>query len=116
MRNERGIAMVIALVVAILLSLLCLSLTMSSMREFQVSTEFENHEKALLVADAGFNSVKQLLRGKDLDTLLKSPTNVPYPMTDPSNTVLAYAVRNPLPPFQARNINFSGTTSSGERR
>ena len=73
MRNERGMAMVIALIVAILLSLLCLSLTFSSMREFQVSSEYENHEKALLVADAGFNSVKQLLRGKEIERHVEKP-------------------------------------------
>jgi len=113
MRNERGIAMVIALVIAVLLSLICLSITFSSMKEFQVATEFENHEKALLVADAGFNTIKQTLRGQDIDALLKRSTNVPFPMTDPSNTVASYAVRNPIPPFQARNIDFSCSTSTG---
>ena len=77
MRTERGIALLVALIIAILLSLLALALTFSSMKEFGTSNEFERHEKALLVADAGFNEAKQLLRGKDLNLLLQAAGRSP---------------------------------------
>ncbi|MFB3905556.1 MAG: hypothetical protein ACE15E_19085 [Acidobacteriota bacterium] len=111
MRNERGVAMLIALVVAVLLSLLCLSLTMSSMGEMQVSTEFENHEKALLIADAGYNAEKQRMRGDDLDTLLARTTNVTVYKPDPA--VENWAMRNPISPIDARNVDFAHMPTGG---
>ncbi len=111
MRNERGIAMVIALIVAVLLSLLCLSLTFSSMNELKISTEFENHEKALLIADAGYTAEKQGLRGDALDTLLAHATAVSVYKSDPAAP--NWAMRNPISPIDARNIDFSHMPGGG---
>ncbi|HXK61945.1 MAG TPA: hypothetical protein PLP42_18820 [Acidobacteriota bacterium] len=113
MRNEQGMALVIALVVALLLSLLCLTLTFSSLKEFQVSTEFENHEKALLIADAGYNAVKQDLRGKDINALLSAKRPVAASGVDPSNILPAWANRYPISPFEARKVDFSDLHGGG---
>ncbi|RPI27034.1 MAG: hypothetical protein EHM61_09890 [Acidobacteria bacterium] len=111
MRNERGMAMLIALVVAVLLSFLCLSMTFSSLQDFQISTEFENHEKALLIADAGYNKAKEDLRGNIIDQLLAQPGTINVYNAD--TTLEAWATRNPVSPIDARNLDFSGALPSG---
>ena len=75
--RQRGVALLLAIIVAVLLSLIGLSLTRSSMTEFTMSNEFEAHEKALIIADAAFNLAKDDLRGRDLTTTLSTPTEVP---------------------------------------
>ncbi|HXK60511.1 MAG TPA: hypothetical protein PLP42_11525 [Acidobacteriota bacterium] len=116
MSNQRGAAMVIALIVAVMLSLLCLSLSLSSLREFSVGTEFENHEKALLVADAGLTRAKQILAGADFSTLLKATTDIPAYLEDTSGVLPYWAKRNPIYLSEARNIDFaSPPTAAGTR-
>ncbi|RPJ59873.1 MAG: hypothetical protein EHM23_12590 [Acidobacteria bacterium] len=114
MRNQRGIALVVALILAVLMSLLALSLTFSSMKEAATSNEFENHEKALLVADAGFNEVKQMLRGRNLDQILRTSASVPQYVPNPSSWPTA--VRMPVLPIDARNIDFDSPPSSTSGR
>lgn len=111
MRNQRGVALVVALILAVLLSLLALSVTFSSLREVATSTEFENHEKALLVADAGFNEVKQKLRGQDLSQILKTAATVPLYVSAAAPT-WPTAVRMPVLPIDARNIDFESPPGS----
>lgn len=116
MQKERGIALLVALIVAILLSLIALALTFSSMKEFGTSTEFEKHEKALLVADAGFNEAKQMLRGRDLNVLLRAAAVVPQYVSAGAAT-WPTAARMPILPIDARNVDFESTlpTSGGGR-
>jgi len=112
-QNERGVALLIVLLLAVILSLLILSVAVSSMRENQISTEFENHEKALLVADAGLNSAKVLLRGKDLDALLSQAASIPSYLPDSNPRPFAY--RNPINLREARNINFDSPPGASGR-
>lgn len=114
MRNQRGVALVVALILAVLMSLFALSLTFSSMREVATSTEFENHEKALLIADAGFNQVKQMLRGHSIDDALRSSGNVPL-FTGGSAT-WPTAVRMPVLPIDARSIDFESPPGAASAR
>jgi hypothetical protein len=114
MRNQRGFALVIALILAILLSLLALSLTFSSMRELATSTEFENHEKALVIADAGFNEIKQMLRGHSIDQALRTAGTVPQYAAD--SAAWPTAIRMPVLPVDARNIDFESPPSSTSGR
>ncbi|MFB3904331.1 MAG: hypothetical protein ACE15E_12845 [Acidobacteriota bacterium] len=107
MRTERGIALLVALIVAILLSLMALALTFSSMKELGTSTEFERHEKALLVADAGFNEAKQSLRGRDLSQVLQATTAVPTYASGAATWPTA--ARMPVLPIDARNIDFESS-------
>ncbi len=114
MRNQRGVALVIALILAVLMSLLALSLTFSSMREATTSTEFEGHEKALLVADAGFNETKQMLRGHSIDTILRTSGTVPNYAADPATWPTA--VRMPVLPIDARSIDFESPPGGSSGR
>jgi hypothetical protein len=111
MRNDYGFAMVIALIVALVLSLLCLSVTLSSMSELKISNEFENHEKAILIAEAGFNRERQGLRGDQLDTLLAQPGTMLVFKAD--QTAPEWAMRNPISPIDARNIDFASPSTTG---
>ncbi len=104
--RQRGVALLLAIVVAVLLSLIGLSLTRSSMTEFNMSNEFEAHEKALIIADAAFNMAKDDLRGQDLTTLLSTPTNVPKYLEYQASPEGSPGRRNPIHPYQARNIDF----------
>jgi hypothetical protein len=115
MRSERGIALLVALVVAILLSLLGLSLTFSSMNEMAISSEFENHERALLVADGGFNAVKGLLKGVSVDQKLAATTLVPVYISETTPAPGGWAWRNPISPLTARNINFNAPPAGVNR-
>ena len=115
--HERGFALLLATIIAVLLTLIGLSLTTSSMTEFQSMNEFEAHEKALMIADAGLNLAKEQLRGQILSDLLSAQTNVPKytDYTDPEAG--SFAARNPILPFEARNINFSDLpTAVGTRQ
>jgi hypothetical protein len=112
-QEERGVALLVALIVAILLSLLGLSLTFSSMSESAVSSEFENHEKALLIADGGFNAAKQILRGKSVDEILQAETAAPNYLMESDGSVAAWAARNPISPLDARSIDFDNPPVGG---
>ena len=112
-QNERGVALVIVLLLAVVISLLVLSLSLSSLRENQISFEFENHEKALLVADAGFNATKGVFKGKTLDELLARSTQVPSYIPDSNPRPFDY--RNPINLREARNVNFDAPSSVGNR-
>ncbi len=109
MRNDYGFALVIALIIALMLSLLCLSVTLSSMKELTIGGEFENHEKALLIAEAGFNRERQELRGDQLDTLLARSGTVVVVKADQTDS--NWAIRNPISPIDARNIDFESSSS-----
>jgi hypothetical protein len=105
-RQQRGVALLATLIVAVLLSILGLSLTLSSLNEFAMSNEFENHERAVAVADAGFSIAKDALRGQDLTTVLNTTISVPkyIAYTEPLPGTFGY--RNPLFPLEARSIDF----------
>ncbi len=74
--DERGMALLFVVICSTLFMLLGLSLTFSSMTEFRTSTEFEAREKAMLIADGGFNLTQAIFRGNDLTTLLATTTDV----------------------------------------
>jgi hypothetical protein len=112
MRNQRGIALLVAIIVAILLSLLGLSLTFMSLKEAATSTEFENHEKALMIADGGLHRLKSALRGDDLSALLSTSSTVGSYST---GTVTGYAVRMPILAIDARNVDFENPPTGGAR-
>ncbi|RPI23976.1 MAG: hypothetical protein EHM61_18380, partial [Acidobacteria bacterium] len=111
-QNERGGALIAVLLVTIMLSLLALSLSLSSMTDLRISSEFENHEKALLIADAGFNDVRKDIHG-DLDVLLANTVTVKDYI--PGETMRPYDYRNPISLREARNIDFELAPTSGTR-
>ncbi len=108
--DERGMALLLVVVCSTLFMLLGLSLTFSSMTDFRTSTEFEAREKALLIADGGFNLTQAIFRGNDLTTLLSTATAVNQYLNFPvptGTTELSYFNRNPLSPVEAMHIDYA---------
>jgi hypothetical protein len=105
-RQQRGVALLATLIIAVLLSILGLSLTLSSLNEFAMSNEFENHERALALADAGFTIAKDALRGQDLTTVLNQTASVPKYIAYTEPLPGSFGYRNPLFPLEARAIDF----------
>ncbi len=108
--DERGMALLLVVVCSTLFMLLGLSLTFSSMTEFRTSTEFEAREKALLIADGGFNLTQAIFRGNNLTTLLATTTDVNQYLSFPvptGTTELGYFNRNPLSPVEAIHIDYA---------
>jgi hypothetical protein len=110
-RQQRGVALLATLIVAVLLSILGLSLTLSSLNEFAMSNEFENHERAMAVADAGFSIAKDALRGQDFTALLNTTTAVPKYIAYTEPLPGSYGHRTPLFPLEARSIDFQSPPS-----
>ncbi len=108
--DERGMALLLVVICSTLFMLLGLSLTFSSMTEFRTSTEFEAREKALLIADGGFNLTQAIFRGNNLTTLLATTTDVNQYLNFPvptGTTELGYFNRNPLSPVEAMHIDYA---------
>ena len=108
--DERGMALLFVVVCSTLFMLLGLSLTFSSMTEFRTSTDFEAREKALLIADGGFNLTQAIFRGNNLTTLLATITDVNQYLNFPvptGATELGYFNRNPLSPVEAMHIDYA---------
>ena len=108
--DERGIALLLVVICSTLFMLLGLSMTFSSMTEFKMSTEYEAREKALLIADGGFNLTQAIFRGNNLTTLLAATTDVNQYLNFPvptGTTELGYFNRNPLSPVDAMHIDYA---------
>ncbi|MDA2934828.1 hypothetical protein MYX82_10870, partial [Acidobacteria bacterium AH-259-D05] len=99
-------------IVSIMLLMLGLSMTFDSMTDVTISNEMENRRLAFANADTGYNAYKNVLRGLDLSTSLKTPTTVSQYITYPSGyvptdaTASSYFSRNPLYPLEAMNVDF----------
>jgi hypothetical protein len=103
-------ALVTVIICSALFVVLGISLTFSSMTAFKMSNEYEAREKALLIADGGFNLTRSLFRGNDLTTLLSSATDVNQYLNFPvptETTALQYFNRNPLSPVEAIHIDYA---------
>jgi len=109
-RDQRGVTLLIVLVMSVLLVVLGLSMTVSSMTEFSMSHELQNKKIASLTASGGFASVINSLEGETLDNLLSDATDVPkyfnYSVPTPSSDAEIYFNRNPIAPIEAMNIDF----------
>ncbi|MGH9340718.1 MAG: hypothetical protein ACRD1R_14270 [Acidobacteriota bacterium] len=107
MSNQRGIVLLLALIISVLLSLIGLAVTFSGMNDYRISHEFENLERTLALSDAGFNIAKNSLRGEDLSAVLATSTSVPQYISYIEPESGTYAFRNPLALIEARNVNFN---------
>ena len=76
-RDQRGVTLLIVLVMSVLLVVLGLSMTVNSMTEFSMSHELLNKKIASLTANAGLVVATDKLLGASLDTLLAATTSVP---------------------------------------
>jgi hypothetical protein len=104
------VALVTVVICSVVLTLLGLALTFSSLTDFSMNAELEAHDKALKVADSGFQLAKTVFRGNELTALLTASAtvskylNYAEPGADPA---LAYFKRNPMAPVEAVNIDFN---------
>ncbi len=106
MQNQRGIALLIALILAVLLSLIGLSLTFSTITSTRITSEFESHERALMVADAGQSAARTVLRGKNIDAVLAQSISLPVFLSSDVPEAGSPIRRNPRFALEARNIDF----------
>jgi hypothetical protein len=104
--GQRGSALILALVLSLLLLALGLGITYSSLNEFRVSEEFEKHQYALTIAEAGLNIVRFDLKGVDLDDAADRSADLPDYLGAPPPAEGSYASRNPISLHEARTIDF----------
>lgn len=114
--RQKGSALILALVLSLLLLALGLGIAYSSLNEFQVSEEFEKHQYALTIAEAGLNIVRFDLRGVDLDDAADRTVNLPDYLGTPPPVEGSYASRNPLSLREARTIDFRNPPAAAGRR
>ncbi len=101
LKNEKGAALLFAVVISVLLMALGLSLTLSSLSEFSMSNEFKSHNQSLLIADAGLNASEAFLRGRDLNEVISGATSTPtFFSSGPTNP------RDPMTLTEARNVDY----------
>lgn len=105
--SQKGSAIVLALILSLLLLALGLGITYSSLNEFVVSEEFEKHQYALTIAEAGLNIVRFDLRGIDLEDATEQAVEMPDFLGTPPPAEGSYAARNPISFREARTIDFS---------
>ena len=110
MRDERGMALLVVMVVSVMLGLLGLSMAFDSSNDMIISNEMENRRKAFMAADIGYNIYKNQLRGNELDDILATTTSVPHYINyaEPSASTVPYAYfsRNPVASMEAMNVDF----------
>ncbi len=114
--DDRGNALLAALMISMLLAVLALSMSSNIMTDFSMSNDLESQKRALQTADSGNSVLKTSLLGLDLSATLQATTVVPHyinyteptPGTDADN----YFQRNPLAPLEAMNVDFENLPSS----
>jgi len=104
--DEKGMALVFAVILSLFLLVLGLGLTMFSITNYSTGRETESHLQAFVIADGGYNMMKGSLRGQDLTTLLSANTNLPVYIESETGSVIIQLYRNPIFPIDARNIDF----------
>ncbi|MDA2934471.1 hypothetical protein MYX82_09015 [Acidobacteria bacterium AH-259-D05] len=108
--DERGYALLLALIFSIWMMLLCLSMIFVSTTDFSISHDLGSKIKALATVDAGYNVHRDLLRGNDLNTILQNITTVPqyinYTQPAPGTDAFTFFSRNPLAPIEIMNVDY----------
>ncbi len=112
MRDEGGMALLMALIVLSVFSLLGLFLSFNATSEVRISDNFESLVQAKYAALAGVSHARALLRGLDFDDLLKGPDGVYVNDTSYLQQARTFAFRNPVPWTTARLLSVSGPALS----
>ncbi len=109
-RDERGMTLLIVMVISVLFVVLSLTMTLNSMTDFAISRELQNKKMAQLAADAGVAVAKNTLEGALLDTVLATSIDVPqyitYSVPNTGTDAETYFNRNPIAPMEAMNVDF----------
>ncbi len=113
--DDRGNALLAALMVSMLLAVLALSMSSNIMTDFSMSRDLETQKRALQTADTGNSMLKNSLLALDLSATLQATTVVPryisYPEPTPGTDADNYFQRNPLAPLEAMNVDFENLPS-----
>src|ERR1700731_2157872 len=91
--SERGIALIVALMMLMLISAALMGMIMMSNTETNVSANFRDEQTAFFASKAGIEEVRDRLRGSATDSLsgsaLFSSSNVPpFPLPGQANAIL----------------------------
>ena len=108
--DDRGNALLAALLASMLLAVLALSMSSNILTDFSMSNDLESQKRALQTADSGNSVLKTSLLGLDFSATLQATTVVPlyinYPEPTPGTDADNYFQRNPLAPLEAMNVDF----------
>lgn len=105
-QNEKGMALLFAIIISLFVTVLGLGLTMFSITEYSSGLEHDSHQRGFAIADGGYNMMKGALRGQDLTTVLSTYSNVPGYVDSEAVSGGIPPYRNPVYPIDARNIDF----------
>ncbi len=107
MSGQKGSALIMALIISVILMALGLAITMTSLGDFTMSEEFEGHDRALFIAEAGLADAQRILRGNDLTEAIAASTSVDL-YASPGPTFY----RDPVALLEARSIDYRHLPSS----
>src|SRR5438876_1279950 len=111
--SQQGLALFIAVVALSVFSLLGLYVSLNATTEVRISENYESRQQAGLAARAGLNHARELIRGLELNDLLRGPDGLkPDPSTYPSTLSGQYAFRNWLGWSTARSLNILNPASA----
>ena len=83
--HQEGLALLIAVIALSVFSLLGLYVSLNATTEVRISENYESRQQAGLAARAGLNHARELIRGLELNDLLRGPDGLkPDPSTYPS--------------------------------
>ena len=111
--HQEGLALLIAVIALSVFSLLGLYVSLNATTEVRISENYESRQQARLAARAGLNHARELIRGLELNDLLRGPDGLkPDPSTYPSTLSGQYAFRNWVGWSTARSLNILNPASA----
>jgi len=111
--HQEGLALLIAVIALSVFSLLGLYVSLNATTEVRISENYESRQQARLAARAGLNHARELIRGLELNDLLRGPDGLkPDPSTYPSTLSGQYAFRNWVGRSTARSLNILDPASA----
>lgn len=102
---EDGIAVLIALIVLSIFSLVGLYMMLNATTDVRISDNYESHVQARYAALAGLNHARALLRGLDFSSLLKGPDGIYNHSPGYMAEARTFAFRNPVSWATGRSLN-----------
>src|SRR5437867_11345000 len=109
--RQEGLALLIAVIALSVFSLLGLYMSLNAATEVRISENYESRQQAGLAARAGLNHARELIRGLELNDLLRGPDGVAS-STYPSTVAGRYAFRNWVDWSTARSLNIISPASA----
>ncbi|GAB4234044.1 MAG: hypothetical protein Kow00109_06980 [Acidobacteriota bacterium] len=100
--NERGSALIMALIFSLLLLVLVLGITLVSTADVTAGEDMVAHQQALFIAESGLAEAQRALRGRDITELLNASGTLPVFLgTGPTSD------RDPVDLLDARSIDYA---------